>query len=257
MDTHEVTRRILRQRMERFQDTGPALGSCGTARFRIETGVLRVGFASLARGRADDAVRLVAAFARQHGLRLQWMVVPQLTGEEELPEALRAAGYSIIDDLRLMAHEGRVAPAPANPAVTVHPITTWEGMWHYEYGSRQSFYLEAQPIEAAVTQRAVERWREQERGWSRYFAAFAGGTFAGGCYISLYEDVPTVMGVYTLPQTRRRGVARALLTHVIDEIVTTRNAVCCLLVEQGNPAELLYRGLDFVALVDFQTFAMP
>ena len=85
-------------------------------------------------------------------------------------------------------------------------------------------------------------------------AAFAGGQYAGGCYISLYEDIPTVMGVYTLPQARRRGIARTLLTRVVDEIAASRGNLCCLLVERGNPAALLYRELGFVALVDLQTF---
>jgi predicted GNAT family acetyltransferase len=67
--------------------------------------------------------------------------------------------------------------------------------------------------------------------------------------------VPTVMGVYTLPGARRRGVARTLLTRVVDEIVASRSEVCCLLVEHGNPAELLYRELGFVALADMRTFA--
>jgi GNAT superfamily N-acetyltransferase len=256
LDMHEVTRRILRQRMERYQDGGPALGALGTARFRGEAGVLRVGFASIAPRRASDAVRVVTEFARRHRLQVQWLVVPQRAGEGELAAALGADGFTLTDDLQLMARRGPMrAPVEASAGVTVQHIGTWEAMWRYEYGSRQSFYDEAQPSEAAVTQRATERWREQERGWCRYFAAFAGGHYAGGCYISLYEDIPTVMGVYTLQQARRRGVARTLLMRVIDEIAASRDGLCCLLVERGNPAELLYRDLGFVALVDLQTFA--
>lgn len=255
MDTQEVTRRILRQRMERYQDTSPALGSLGTARFRSEAGVLRVGFASITSKRATEAVRVVTEFARHHQLQVQWLVVPQRAGEEELAAALTTVGFTLTDDLQLMAHRGPVrAPVEANAEVDVQHIGTWEAMWRYEYGNRQSFYDEAQPSEAAVTQRARERWHEQERGWCRYFAAFAGGQYAGGCYISLYEDIPTVMGVYTLPQARRRGVARTLLMHVVDEIAVSRGDLCCLLVERGNPAALLYRELGFVALVDLQTF---
>ena len=256
MDTHDVTRRILRQRMERYQDAGPALGTLGTARFRIEAGVLRVGFASIVPRRAAEAVHVVTDFARHHRLRAQWLVVPQRAGEEELPGALANASFALSEDLGLMAHHGRTRSSVGlNDGVAVQHVGTWEVMWHYEYGSRQSFYNDAQPAEAAVTQRATERWREQERGWCRYFAAFVGGQYAAGCYVSLYEDVPTIMGVYTLPQARRHGVARMLLMRVIDEIVASRGDICCLLVERGNPAELLYRELGFVGLVNLQTFA--
>jgi GNAT superfamily N-acetyltransferase len=256
MDTQEVTRRVLRQRMGRYQDTGPALASVGEARFRVEPGLLHVALASIAPGRADEAVGIITEFGRRQRMRVQWVVVPQRAGEVELPPALRSYGFTLSDDLRLMAHHGRIrAPAPPAGGVAVRPIDTWEAMWHYEYGSRQSFYHEPQPAESAVTQRATERWREQGRGWYRYFAALAGGGYAGGCYVSLYEDIPTIMGVYTLPLVRRKGVARTLLTWVVDDIVATIGEHCCLFVEQGNPAEILYRGLGFVALAEMQTFA--
>ena len=35
--------------------------------------------------------------------------------------------------------------APLNPAVAVFPITTWQQMWTYEYGSRKSFFDDPEP----------------------------------------------------------------------------------------------------------------
>ena len=255
MDTQETARRVLRQRAGRFQDAGPALGPLGAARYRAETGRLQVACATLAPAAAPAAVDLVLRFARQRRLQVQWTVVPTRPGEEELPAALRAASFVVVEDLLLMARQGSAAaPAARNHAIAVGPITSWQMMWQYEYGSRQSFYQEPQPAEALVTQRATERWREQEHGWCRYYAATTQGNVVGGCYVSLHEDVPTLMGVYTLPTARRRGVAQSLLVHVLRDLATMRRDMCCLFVERGNPAELLYRALGFVPLLDMQTY---
>lgn len=254
MDIEGTTRRILYQRMQRYSDSGPDLGLAGTARFRAESGRLRVAFANLRPGMACEAADRVVRFARwQRLFEVQWVVVPQRPGEGELPGALRQAQFELNDDLLLMAHEGRIK-ARVNPAVVVVPITTFEAMWQYEYGSRQNFFDESEPIDVLVEQRARERWREQEHGWSRYYVAQLNGRFAGGCYVSLFEDVPTLLGVYTVSEARRNGVATAMLARTVGDIVHPGHETCCLFVKHGNPAEQLYRQLGFVPLVDEQTY---
>lgn len=254
MDIDGTTRRILYQRMQRYPDTGPDLGLTGTARFRAESGRLRVAFASLRPGTACEAADRVLRFARwQRLFEVQWVVVPQRPGEGELPSALRQTQFELNEDLLLMAHEGKVE-AQVNPAVTVAPITTFEAMWHYEHGSRQSFFDEPEPIDVLVEHRARERWREQEHGWSRYYQARLNGNIVGGCYISLFEDVPTLLGVYTLAEARQNGVATAMLVHTVEETIRPGHETCCLFVKHGNPAERLYRQLGFVPLVDEQTY---
>lgn len=254
MDIDEITRRILYQRMQRYPDAGPDLGFTGMARFRAESGRLRVAFASLKPGAVCEAVEQVLRFARwQRLLEVQWVVVPQRPGEGELPDALRQSGFELTEDLLLMAHEGRIE-AQANPAVGIVPITSFEAMWQYEYGSRQNFFEEPEPVNALVEHRARERWREQEHGWSRYYQARLHGRVAGGCYISLFEDVPTLLGVYTLAEARRNGVATTMLARAIDEVIRPGHDMTCLFVKHGNPAEQLYRQLGFVPLVDEKTF---
>jgi GNAT superfamily N-acetyltransferase len=255
MNTQEVAARVLRQRMGRFTDTGPSLGGLGTARFRVEPGKLRVAYATLAPGAARAVLRTVQRDAERQGREVHWTVVPTRAGEQELPDALREAGFRLEEHLLLMAHEGPIAPEAANPAVLVVPIHSYQAMWEYEYGSRQCFYDEPRPSDALVGHRASERWREQEHGWCRYYAALLDGQPVGGCYVSLYEEIPTLMGVYALPHVRRRGVARTLLQRAVGEIITPANPLTCLFVEQGNPAEILYRGLVFVLLYESFTYA--
>lgn len=255
MDTEEIARRVLAQRMSRYTDAGPPLGAAGSARFRIESGRARVAYASPHPTMERELVAAVQRFAHMRRLETQWTVVPQRASEAELPVALLAAGFHVGEDLLLMAHEGRIHAVVSLPApVSIGRITTWQQMWEYEYGSRQCFYDDPYPTHATVTQRAGERWRERERGWCRYYAAWLNGRLVGGCYVSQYEDVPTVMGVYTLPEARRKGIAGALVARCVADTITPGNDVVCLFVEHGNPAENLYRHLGFVPLVDSRTY---
>lgn len=253
MDTLDVARRILFQRMNRFTDPGPDLTPLGGARYRQEGARLRVAFAALAPGTASEAIARVLRFAAMRGLLVHWVVVPQRPGEEALPAALLSGGFQPHESLLLMAHTGPVMAA-LNPAVTVAPIATWQAMWQYEYGSRQAFYDDPDPSSTMVSQRARDRWREQDYGWSRYYTATLGGRTAGGCYISLFEEVPTLMGVYTAPEARRHGVATALITRAVADILRPDRTVCCLFVKCGNPAERLYRELGFVPLLNEDTY---
>ncbi|HEX6543294.1 MAG TPA: GNAT family N-acetyltransferase [Ktedonobacterales bacterium] len=253
MDIEDIKRRVLAQRMHRYPDAGPDLGGAGTARFRQETGRLRVAFANIRPGREPAAISAAQRFARQRGSEVQWIVVPERPDEERLSTALRAAQFHLDENLLLMAHEGLVV-APRNPAVTISIIETQQAMWQYEYGSRQAFFDEEYPVEAAVTQRARDRWREYEHGWCRYYAAALAGRTVGGCYVSLFEEIPTILGVYTTVAARRHGVATVLLERVIADLVHNGHWTCCLFVKHGNPAELLYRKIGFMPLMDEQTW---
>ena len=74
MDIEDIKRRVLSQRMHRYPDVGPDLAGAGTARFRQETGRLRVAFASIRPGREAIAIDQVQRFARQRGIETQWIV---------------------------------------------------------------------------------------------------------------------------------------------------------------------------------------
>jgi GNAT superfamily N-acetyltransferase len=253
MDIEDIIHRVLTQRMHRYPDVGPDLAGAGVARFRQETGRLRIAFASIRPGRETIAIDQVQRFARARGIETQWIVVPEREGENQLPQALHAAGFRLDENLLLMAHEGFVS-VPHNPMVTISIIESQQAMWQYEYGSRQAFFEEEYPAEAAVSQRARERWREHEHGWCRYYAAAIQGRAVGGCYVSLFEEIPTILGVYTVAVARRHGVATALLERTIADLAHTGRWTSCLFVKHGNPAESLYRQLGFVPLMDEQTW---
>jgi GNAT superfamily N-acetyltransferase len=253
MNTKDLAERVLAQRMNRFMDAGPSLEPYGSARFHVEGGRLRVAYAMAHSGRTESLVERVLRFARERQMQVQWTVVPARRGEEDLCAALEQTGFEAIEHLKLMGHQGLIA-AKLNPNIVVYPINSLQEMWQYEQISRLCFYDDAHPSNALLRQRALERWREQQQGWCRYFQAFVGNQLAGGCYVSAYEDVPTIMGVCTLPEARRQGVATALLTAAVHSAMMSGDDQTCLFVERGNPAENLYREVGFFPLVETHTY---
>jgi GNAT superfamily N-acetyltransferase len=210
---------------------------------------LQVAFASAAPGAAPQLASAVLAYSRAHGYQIQWHVMPQRLGETDLVQALTGLGLHEVERQRLMAHDGPIRSA-RNAHVTIAPIEQWPAMVSYEAGSRGAFFDDPHPIMALVERRARERLYEQERGWCQYYAAILDGRPVGGCYYTLYEDIPTIMGVYTIAAARNRGVATTLLATVGDILNSMGRPIYCLYVKMGNPAERLYRALEFVPLLE-------
>ncbi len=251
-----LTRRILAQRVSRFGEIGPDLAPTGTARFRQDGRRLFVAFAEARPGMAHSLVERVQTHARHMGLYVHWIVIPQAPGEEQLPAALVATGFRLDERLILMARHGAVT-APTNPDVRVELVTSFDAMRAYEHGSRRSFYEDDRPDDRMVASRAADRWRQQEQGWYRYYIALLGGRIVGGCYVTLWEDIPTIMGVYSVAEARGRGVASTVLAHVTAEIVRSGRDPYCLYVKHDNPAQRLYLRLGFESLATEETYLAP
>lgn len=252
MDIQEITHRIIAQRQMRYPNTVPGVGGAGVAPCRLDGPRMRIAFASAAPGAAAQLVAACVDYCAARGLAISWNVIPARPGEEALLAALRARGFRDEEGQQLMGHEGPLT-LPPNPHFTIVPITTWNAMRVYEYGSRAAFFDDPHPERATVERRADERMRDQRNGWCRYFAVLLDGRMVGGCYYTRYEEVPTIMGVYTIAEAQRRGAASALLAHVVEELRANGHEACCLYVRHGNQAERLYRRLGFVTLLDEYT----
>lgn len=248
-----ILRRITAQRLRRYGDAGPDLAPFGSAKFSVEGSRLLVAYADISATHARGAAGRVLEFSQPRGLRVIWNVVTDGQDGIALSQALRARGFTLDERLILMARQGKLQSRP-NPDVSISRIMSWTAMRDYEYGSRRSFYGEDIPDDDLVTARARERWRQQEMGWYRYYTATVRGHFVGGLYVSLWEDVPTLMGVYTLSQARQRGVATSAMAYVIDELIASGRQTYCLFVKDDNPARALYHSLGFRALATEETY---
>lgn len=251
-----LTERILAQRLSRFGDTGPDLSPIGSARFRRDGRRLLIGYAVAHPGMAPAVVERLQTYARDQSLFLRWIVTPEAPGETEFPEALASAGFTLDERLILMARCGPIS-APLNPEVRIALVTGYDAMRAYEYGSRRSFYDDHQPDQRMVASRAADRWRQQEQGWYRYYIAILRNRIVGGCYVTLWEDAPTIMGVYTVAEARGQGVATTLLTQVTGEVVRSGRDAYCLYVKNDNPAQNLYLHLGFRPLASEETYLWP
>lgn len=251
-----LTQRILAQRVSRFGDAGPDLAPAGSARFRHDGRRLLVAFAVARPGMAAAVVERVRLYAQERGVMLRWMVTPEAEGEEAFPAALQASGFHLEERLILMARRGAIG-CQVNPDVRVVPANSFDAMRAYEFGSRRAFYDDDRPNERMVASRAGDRWRQQEQGWYRYYIALWQNRIVGGCYVTLWEDIPTLMGVYTVAEARQHGVATALLAQVCAEIVRSGRDPYCLYVKHDNPAQRLYLQLGFEPLASEETYLWP
>lgn len=252
----EIARRVLAQRVSRYSDVGPDLAPIGSARFRHDGRRLLVAYAVAHPGMAPTVVARIREYAREQRLHILWYVTPQAPGEEEFPAALLAAGFRLDERLILMGRRGAIQ-APINPGVRIQIVTNFDAMRAYEYGSRRSFYDDDRPDERMVASRAGDRWRQQQQGWYRYYIALLNNRIVGGCYVTLWEDIPTLMGVYTVAEARGQGVATTLLCAVTEEITRSGRDPYCLYVKHDNPAKNLYLHLGFEPLSDEETYLSP
>lgn len=251
----EWVRRIDAQRAQRYPDAGPNLTSLGSARFRHEHGRVAVAYARFAPDTAPQAIRQIVTYARQLFSTITWTITDADGEGQALAATLRGHGFVREERLYLMARQGDLR-ARLNPAISVRPITTWAEMWAYEKGSRQSFYDDPYPDPAVVTARASERWRQQQMGWYRHYVTVLRGEYVGGLYISLWEEIPTIMGVYTNDLARHQGAATAALARVIHETVREGKRAYCLYVKEGNPARGLYEELGFQLFGAEETYTL-
>jgi GNAT superfamily N-acetyltransferase len=254
MEQADLVARIIRQRQQRYFESVPGIERLGQVPCRPDGPRLHIAFATALPGAAPALVDAVLAYCYQQGLSADWTVIPARAGEAELEAPLRARGLRVEEHQRLMAREGPITITP-NARVSVVPIDTLDAMMVYEAGSRASFFYDQAPLREAVERRARQRFEEQARGWCRYLAAYLDNRPVGGCYYTRWEDVPTIIGVYTVQQARRNGVATALVSQVISTLGSAGNQACCLFVRNGNPAEQIYQRLGFVPLLEEYTYS--
>ena len=173
-------------------------------------------------GQSPEAVARVVEFARQRHLQVQWLVVPQRPGESELIAALQDSGFDLAEDLLLMAVPLEEERRARGRRRALRPTG---GSTRYLPGHDPAIAhrTRCSPTSTAVDCASTAKVTRGDHGKPARHGALAGAAgglvsllrrcvgrrLVGGCYASLFEDIPTVMGVYTMPDVRHQGVARA------------------------------------------------
>jgi GNAT superfamily N-acetyltransferase len=254
MDLTALTEAVLAQRQERMTDIGPSLRGVGSARYQLSGGSLMVSYAQPRAGRAEELVERVNRYARDRWLAVQWTIT-RGRDDPQMEAALIARRYTLRETLRMMGRVGELVP-PAQPLtdVRVIPVSTMAQMQSYERISSWSFAHQPNPSLDHLLVRGRERWDEQQARWYQYYLGYVRDEPVSGAYVSLWERVPTIYGVATLPAARQRGVAGQVLRDLVHETLQSGFQWTCLYVALGNPAENLYRSLGFTTLLEQSTY---
>ncbi len=253
MDLSSLAQTMITQRRERMHDAGPSLRGAGSAYFQFNGGMLLVGEAQVRPGKGEEMVERVIRFARERWLAISWTI---LHGQDsaELRQALAHQGFVHRETLRLMGCIGGLITPSAQPAaVVVQPVKDIAQMQQYERISSWGFNHQEYLSPEYVQMRARERWDEQESRWYQYYLGFLNGNPVSGAYVSLWEQVPTIYGVATIPPARRQGVAGWVLRVLVQDVLRAGFPWSCLYVAAGNPAQMLYESLGFTPLLEQTT----
>jgi GNAT superfamily N-acetyltransferase len=158
-----------------------------------------------------------------------------------------------LDDLRagaerrgadvVMVHE-RDSIVDPPPGVSVQEIENpGPDFWRVYSASRNMF---GERLPADVVEQMDRRDREVLiPGGLRLFTASVGGRLAGLANLLSLQGVGYIDNVVTFPDHRRRGVATATITRLVEESLGGGDRTIHLLADEGQPPQRLYERLGF------------
>lgn len=186
-----------------------------------------------------------AAIARMtaHGRDLVIVVDPQRTPDSTLA-ALHQAGLALAAKEIFMVID---QPSPSSPAtssgITIRPIGATDDLDRYAQLWDFAFGGTADPSDMAELQATFRA--SLAAGDTRFFLALLEGHPVGTGALKVREGVAEIIGIATLPRARRRGVASAMVCHLVTRAHMSRATLTFLTVLAGSPAQALYRHLGF------------
>lgn len=133
-------------------------------------------------------------------------------------------------------------PAPSSPSITVQVVPEEDHEAREQWAQLQ--VSEETPKEEHDLWEAVARL-EASSTLCKLYLAYVEGVPVGACDLFSYAGWGRVDSVITHPAWRRRGVASALVAHVVGDSLAMGNHFTYLFAEEASPAERVYRRLGF------------
>ncbi|NUT39910.1 MAG: GNAT family N-acetyltransferase [Thermoactinospora sp.] len=198
--------------------------------FRAAEGVTKRANSVLVRGIPDDlegAVLAAEAFYASRGLPCVFSL-----GGGALDDFLAARGYALVEPTMGMWATGEPGASPYSLKISDQP---WDG-WMESWWAVDGRYPSQLPVVAKIL-----------RGVPSLYAAYEedGVALAVGRGVVHGGDVLGIYGMATLPQARRRGLARAVLRGLRAHAGVPRAYL--VVVERNTAAQALYREEGFEA----------
>jgi ribosomal protein S18 acetylase RimI-like enzyme len=171
--------------------------------------------------------------------------VSPLTRPSNLASLLESRGFERTETETQMVLASEDAAPPANPRVTVEPVSpldlpNWVTIQHHGFGGTG-----APPDSAMDIARAAAN-----AGNSMRYLARLDGAPAGAGVLTGWAGVYGIYGVATAQEARRQGVATALVRHMVHAARARGDAPLCLQVETGGETQRWYQRLGFRVVYD-------
>ncbi len=199
-------------------------------------------------GQERAFAREARAFFARRGRSAQLQVNPW-GASPRLQEALIQAGWVKVEDIAVMAADVLPEPTPPPPHLSWHVVGATE-MPQWVSILVRSFEL---PASSGFTTSLCRRFGQ---GTAVSYLAEWDGEPAGCAQLFQEAGVAGIYAVGTLPAFRRRGIASALVGHLVREAMAHGDCVC-LQVIAGSPAERLYSRLGFRRLFAQECYYLP
>lgn len=188
------------------------------------------------------------AFFARRGRSAQLQVNPW-AASPRLQEALTQAGWIRVEDIIVMVADTPPELPPRSPHLSWHAVEAAE-LSQWVSILIRSFELPESPAFAASL------CRRFGQGTTVSYLAEWDGEPAGCAQLFRGAGVAGIYAVGTLPTFRRRGIASALVGHLVREGMAHGDYVC-LQVIAGSPAERVYARLGFQRLFSQECYYLP
>ena len=254
--------RYLRNRRSTyfFGDPGPPVPAGATARWRLTPSDPQGWHANM----VGFVVGPVAALGTLLDTAINWFTgygantwvdADEYTVLFKHPELLHARGFRPSEDWEAMVCR-RLAAVSRNASITLDRVQTRGDMrvaaWIAEQSDRST---PVSPDDQAVGRRMERYWREYVDYGSRYLIAALDGRPAGTARLT-EEDLPVVVGVATVPEARRQGIATTI-TATLAELALRERGACALYADRGSQAARIYARLGFQPRYRMRTWVRP
>ena len=170
--------------------------------------------------------------------------------DAELGPGLIGAGCSLSAGNVYLAHRGPIPPAPDPPDFSIEMVDQANLREFVETEHRAFVGEESQPTAAELAQEMA--LRTAEMSGSGRFALARWGTEAAAV-LDCYEAPDRLIFLLgTSPAYRQRGIATALLSHLLEDAAAANCRSVIINVDPDEPAAQLYRKLGFTQQVYWQ-----
>lgn len=202
-----------------------------------------------ARCTAEELAEEVEPLFAEAGLRHR-KIVGEGEGGELLVPAFRRRGWKV-EDLVLMPHRGSIPEIDTSGVEEVGPEEL-EPLWIE--GMRSSPEIEG---EEEIRQLVAAQHRRRQAVQIRYFGARVDGQIASYCELFFDGHTGQIESVMTLERFRGRGLAKAVVTHALDESRTAGHELTFLEADADDWPKELYRKLGFEIAGSTWSFLRP